>query len=310
MALRRLKMSEEQVKAHKAKINKAAKEAYAANPEKFRETQKRCRMRERLAVSGACTTDRSTQTSTLDLNALGAKLGQEWPTSLDFQRVIDRCNKIRAGKEDESSLLVLDIEVFLQARNVFEVGLMQFNSGKTLIDERVDHRCTLEELLVPSDGKLLKRGSRCFGMGSIQRVYGGDPNNCPGTKTAEEIAEMLIKAKITPHSIILVWHNSAMDLELLRELLDTAGYPNILPGKKNCITFIQQFRLGLPLNFSAALDVIFPVPFAGDALVGTNHRAMPDVKMTRKMVQLLFELQKPLSARILSDFSTATQNFV
>jgi len=113
---------------------------------------------------------------------------------------------------------------------------------------------------------------------------------------------MLIKAKITPHSIILVWHNSAMDLELLRELLDTAGYPNILPGKKNCITLIQQFRLGLPLNFSAALDVIFPVLFAGDALVGTNHRAMPDVKMTRKMVQLLFELQKPLSARILSDF--------
>lgn len=105
-------MSEEQVKAHKAKINKAAKEAYAANPEKFRETQIPCRMRKRLAVSGACTTDRSTQTSTLDLNALGAKLGREWPTSLDFQRVIDRCNKIRAGKEDESSLLVLDIEFF------------------------------------------------------------------------------------------------------------------------------------------------------------------------------------------------------
>ena len=169
MAMRRSKMSEEQVKAQKAKINKAAREAYAANPEKFRETQKRRQMRKRLAVSGACTTNRSTQTSTLDLNALGAKLSREWPTSLDFQRVIDRCNKIRAGKEDESSLLVLDIEFFSHARKVFEVGLMQFNSGKTLINERVNHNCTLEELLLPSDGRLLKRGSRCIGMGSIQK---------------------------------------------------------------------------------------------------------------------------------------------
>jgi len=134
--------------------------------------------------------------------------------------------------------------------------------------------------------------------GEYTKVYGGDPNNCPGTKTAEEIAEIFIRAKITPYSIILVWHTSAMDLELLRELLDTAGHPNILPGKTNCITLIQQFRLGLPLNFSAALDVIFPVLFAGDALDGTNHRAIQDVKMTRKMVQLLFELQKPPSARV------------
>jgi len=48
------------------------------------------------------------------------------------------------------------------------------------------------------------------------------PRKCPGKKTAEEIAEIIIKAGVTPKSIIIVWHQSTMDFDLFRELLESA----------------------------------------------------------------------------------------
>src|SRR5436190_21856014 len=96
-------------------------------------------------------------------------------------------------------------------------------------------KCAVEELLRKPDGTALDRNSLSFAMSCIQSVYGvGDPRHCPGKKTAKEIAEMIIKAGVTPQSIIITWHVGYMDLVLLKELLEPAGYVNILASKPAC----------------------------------------------------------------------------
>jgi hypothetical protein len=151
----------------------------------------------------------------------------------------------------------------------------------------------------------------------LKSVYGAsDPRKCPGKKTAKEIAEIIIKAGVTPKSIIIVWHKSTVDLDLLRELLESAGRLDILPPEASCIPMMKHFRAGLPRNpktgktFTAKLDVLFPILFAGHKLVGKSHRALPDTQMLRLLVLLLVQLQKPPQDRDLRGFSLTTQEFV
>jgi hypothetical protein len=83
------------------------------------------------------------------------------------------------------------------------------------------------------DGSALTRKDMVFAMGSLKSVYGtDDPRKCPGKKIAKEIAKIIIKARITLKSIIVVSHTSSMDLDLLRELLESAGYFDILPPRQ------------------------------------------------------------------------------
>lgn len=85
-----------------------------------------------------------------------------------------------------------------------------------------------------------------FSSLAFESVYGaGDPRKCPGKQTTKEIAEIIITAGVTPKSIILVWHKSTMDIDLLREHLESAGYFDILPPNENCILMIRHFRAGL-----------------------------------------------------------------
>jgi hypothetical protein len=167
------------------------------------------------------------------------------------------------------------------------------------------------------DGSALTQEDLGFELASLKSVYGaGDPRKCPRKKTTKEIAEIIITAGVTPKSIILVWHKSTMDLDLLRELLESVGYFDILPPKENCIPMIQHFRAGLPRspktakNFTAKLDVLFPILFAGHKLVGKNHRALPDIQMLRLLILLLVQLQKPPKDRDLRGFPLTTQEFV
>lgn len=89
----------------------------------------------------------------------------------------------------------------------------------------------------------------------------------PGKKTVKEIAEIFITAGVTQKSIILVWHISTMDVDLLRELLESAGYFDILPRKENYIPMMQHFQAGLPRRpktakrFTARLDSFKLPPF-------------------------------------------------
>lgn len=107
-----------------------------------------------------------------------------------------------------------------------------------------------------------------------------------------------------------------MDLDLLGELLESAGYFDILPPKENCIPMIQHFRGGLPRNpkaakcFTAKLDVLFPILFAGHKLVGKNHRALHDIQMLRLLILVLVQLQKLPKDRDLGGLPLTTQEFV
>lgn len=83
---------------------------------------------------------------------------------------------------------------------------------------------------------------------------------------------MLSEAGVSPKSIILVWHQSTMDPNLLGELLELAWYFNVWARKANYIPMIEHFRAGLRRDpgagkiFAAELDLIFPILFAGHKL--------------------------------------------
>jgi hypothetical protein len=143
--------------------------------------------------------------------------------------------------------LILDLEFIASSRRVLEIALGEFNSGKVLLDVRVDNECTTKELLTKPDGRpIADRSDRIRGLKSLTSVYGSvDPGKCSGKRTASEIAEMIINAGVTRKSIILTWHTSTFDLELLRELLESAGYDDILPPERKLHPDDQPFSTGL-----------------------------------------------------------------
>lgn len=271
-----------------------------------------------LNSAGIVASDGPTRRSRIDFSSLGERLRRKWSTSPRFNRVVTQLEKIQAGDAPESSLLILDLEYFAGTRKVHEVALGELNSGEIRVNARVDHECAVEELLRKPDGTALDGNGLSFAMSCIRSVYGvRDPRHCPGKKTVKEIAEMIIKAGVTPQSIIVTWHVGYMDLVLLKELLEPAGYVNILPPTRNCIPMIPEYWENLPRNIktgkrqqSAALDVLFPVLFAGHKLVGENHRAMPDAQMLRLMALLLVQLRRSTQKRNLSIFPLTTREFV
>ncbi|OCK86626.1 uncharacterized protein K441DRAFT_672087 [Cenococcum geophilum 1.58] len=70
-----------------------------------------------------------------------------------------------------------------------------------------------------------------------------------------------------------------LDLEMLREFLESYSCYDLLPPLSNCIQTIPKLRKNLPVGVSAALDIIFPLLFPNDPLVGQNHRTCPDALM-------------------------------
>lgn len=253
----------------------------------------------------------------IDLNELGVALGKTWPIQPSFQIVIDLLQRIRDGREAEGSLLTLDTEFISFTRRVLEVAVGEVHSGKILIDVRVDHQCSTEELLKMPDGRPMGLKEQRISFQSLRQVYGStDSEKCSGKKTAREIAEMLKSAGVSQKSIILVWHVNRSDLTILRELLESKGYTDILPPQENCIPMIKHYRAGLTprdktsRGFTSILDQLFALLFPGHQLVGMNHNAVPDIEMLRLMVLLLVQLQNPPAKRELKEFAIATQEFV
>jgi hypothetical protein len=94
-----------------------------------------------------------------------------------------------------------------------------------------------------------------------------------------------------------------MDLRLLRQLLESSGYDDILPSDENCISLIPLFRenifKGVPRDqtFWLRLEVVFPLMFPRHDLVGLNHQALFDCRQTRLVYEGANQLCKPVEER-------------
>ena len=229
----------------------------------------------------------------------------------------DLLQNIQVGIEAEGSLLTLDTEFISFSRRVLEVAVGEIYFGKVLIDVQAHHQCSPKEFFKMSDGRPLSRKENQISSESLRRAYGStDPAQCSSKKTATEIAEMLKSARVNQKSVNLVWHLTAFDLTILRELLESTGPADVLPSQENCIPIIMHFRAGLPQEdipgrlFTSKLDQLFPLLFPGHHLVGMNHSAVPDIEMLRLMVLLLVQLQTPPGRRELKEFPLATQQLI
>jgi hypothetical protein len=118
-----------------------------------------------------------------------------------------------------------------------------------------------------------------------------------------EVALKLQQVGIAPDTVILVYHLSTMDLSLLREFLESAGYTGILPPNKNCIPLIPLLRMNLSegppgrKSFPLGLEELFPVMYPRHHLIGLNHQALIDCQQTRLVCMAFDELCKPIGER-------------
>lgn len=100
---------------------------------------------------------------------------------------------------------------------------------------------------------------------------------------AHSIAKVVRESRVKPTDVMFEHASCQLDLKMLREFLESCGYYDLLPLLSNCIQTIPELRKNLPVGVSAALDIIFPLLFPNDPLVGQNHRARPDALMCRKI---------------------------
>lgn len=118
---------------------------------------------------------------------------------------------------------------------------------------------------------------------------------------AHSIARIIRESKIKPTDIMFEHASCQLDLRMLREFLEPFGYDDLLLPLSNCIQTIPKLRKLLPVGTSAALDIIFPLLFPNDPLVGQNHRARPAL-MCRKIVGLMREVIKPPEEQKLTEY--------
>jgi hypothetical protein len=83
--------------------------------------------------------------------------------------VIIQLEKIQAWQDQESSLLVLDIEYLgtVKPPKLLEVGLVQLNSGKVLVDVIIDHECYTRDLLLNLDKTVNGRAKIALSMATL-----------------------------------------------------------------------------------------------------------------------------------------------
>ena len=191
------------------------------------------------------------------------------------------------------------------------------HSGKVLINTRIKHDCSDEDLLRPATQRTQPPTPEevAFGYRAMRAIYGKDRNNHRGLQDVHEVALQLRKAGITPRTVFVSWHTSPTDLVLLRELLASGGYYDILPSNENCILLIPEYRKGPPKNssgkvFHAGLEVLFSILFADHYLASRNHRALADAQQLRLMLMLWVELHKPPPLRRPSQFPQSTQDWL
>lgn len=118
-----------------------------------------------------------------------------------------------------------------------------------------------------------------------------------------EVASELQKVGILKESVFLVYHQSKIDLSILRNFLATGGYSDILPSNDNCIPLLQLHcyqQLPAPSGFRIfplKPEIIFSVFYPRHKLCGRNHRALVDCQQTKLVLDKFDSLCNPVESR-------------
>lgn len=156
---------------------------------------------------------------------------KKWYHPPPYQVVHDRTAEIKQRERVGSDLVILDCELSPASRQLWEFSMVEKVSGKILINTRVQHTIGLDHTTIGIN-PWLRRMSEM----KASQVYGAPQRPGSTVLDVNEIAVQLKEAGITPSTVFLVWHTGRIDMNLLRELLESAGHYGILPPHHRCIS--------------------------------------------------------------------------
>ena len=90
---------------------------------------------------------------------------------------------------------------------------------------------------------------------------------------------------------------------MLRKLLISEGYDNLLPPDRDCVPLINILRPNIfkdipkVQQFPLALEFLFPLLYPRHHLIGLNPQAPVDCQQTRLVCKAFDELCKPVDQR-------------
>lgn len=134
-------------------------------------------------------------------------------------------------------------------------------------------------------------------------VYASSRKSTMEHMSVQEIASALQRLGISQDTVFIVYHTNRADLQILRKLLVSEGYDNLLPPDRNCIPLINILRPNIfkdipkEQRFSLSLEFLFPILYPRHHLIGLNHQALVDYQQTRLVCKAFDELCKPVDER-------------
>jgi hypothetical protein len=69
-----------------------------------------------------------------------------WNSDESLKQIWELSKEIQKGQAPETRLICLDLEYSWASRKIFEVGICEYVSGRTIANLRIRHDCTFEEL--------------------------------------------------------------------------------------------------------------------------------------------------------------------
>lgn len=227
---------------------------------------------------------------------LTAAMSKQWVPTEDLNVVMALTAEIEEGKRLGSDLVILDAE-YVPSGKLLEFTIIEKLSGNVLIDIKVRHNYfhSAPDEVNPMGKKHLITHRKALKFWGPARKGWGQEGLGP-----DDIAKELKKVGITQRTVFIVWATSYKDIWYLRDLLESAGYPGIIPGNENCLRMIPIIWANVPptpgrTRAPAKLDILFPLFFPCHHLVGQNHRSYTDCLQTRLMIMAFEELCKSAS---------------
>lgn len=217
---------------------------------------------------------------------------KKWSYPPAYNVVTQLREKISAGEQPGSRLVLLDNEFSIASGELWETSIIELVSGDVLINTTIEH-----------DQKLNHKGIDFFSRISCAQAKQVYSSHRLGIDRMDvhQVAARLKEVGICRETIILVWHMNTADLKISRNFLDSGGYSDIMPPDENCIPLINTFRPNLPRVgkklFPMRLEDSFPIMYPGHKYVGLNHAALIDCRQTRLVCEGFEQLCRPVEKR-------------